>query len=50
MAPERREADIVREALFDDPFVDNETYGRLVEEAAEQDERNAWAAEVPDDE
>lgn len=42
------EADRVRVALHDDPTVDNETYGRLVEEAAEADERHSWKAEEPD--
>lgn len=40
------EADKVREELFDDPFVSNEDYGRLVEEAAEADERKSWAGEM----
>lgn len=35
----------VRAELYDDPFVDNETYGRLVEEAADADERRSWEAE-----
>jgi len=40
-----READVVREALRDDPFVTNEDYGRLVEEAADADERRSLEAE-----
>lgn len=43
-----READKVREALHDDPFVTDAEYGRLVEEAAEADERASWAAECPE--
>lgn len=45
-----READRVREALHDDPFVSNADYGRLVEEAAEADERASWAQECPEPE
>jgi hypothetical protein len=40
-----READRVREELRDNPFVSNEDYGRLVEEAADADERREWEAE-----
>lgn len=42
------EADKVREALRDDPFVTNAEYGRLVAEADEADERASWAAECPE--
>ena len=41
------EADRVREELHDDPFVSNADYGRLVEEAADADERREWEAEKP---
>ena len=44
------EAERVREALHDDPFVSDADYGRLVEEAAEADERASWKLECPDDE
>jgi hypothetical protein len=50
VAGERREADIVRERLIDDPFVSNEDFGRLVGEADEADQRREWAAELPEDE
>ena len=43
-----READRVREALHDDPFVSNADYGTLVAEADEADERATWAAECPE--
>lgn len=33
----KREADTVRETLHDDPFVSDEDFGRLVEEADEAD-------------
>jgi hypothetical protein len=39
----------VRESLWDDPFVSNQDYGRLVEEAAEADERASWEAERDDE-
>ena len=35
----------MRAASWDDPFVSNEDYGRLVEEAADADERTSWDAE-----
>ncbi len=40
------EESMVRERLHDDPFVSNEDYGRLVEEAADADERASWRAET----
>lgn len=43
-----READAVREALWDDPFVTDAEYGRLVAEADESDQRREWEAEKGD--
>lgn len=42
------EAAKVRAALQDDPTVSNADYGRLVEEAADADERRSWNAEKGD--
>lgn len=43
------EAEKVRHELHDDPSVDNPTYGRLVQEAAEADDARALEGERPDD-
>ena len=48
--PSESEAAAVRRELADDPTVDAGTYGRLVEEAAEADERRSWSAELPEPE
>jgi hypothetical protein len=42
------DADTVRAALKDDPFVTNADFGQLVEEQAAADEVATWAAEVPE--
>lgn len=47
-SPSASEVDRVRESLFDDPFVSNQDYGRLIAEADEADERATWAAECPE--
>lgn len=44
------EADAVRDELGADPFTSDEDYGRLVEEAADADERASWGAEREPDE
>ena len=41
-----RHADKARSTYFDDPFVTNEEYGRLVEEADAQDQREETEREV----
>jgi hypothetical protein len=43
------EAEAVRHNLYDDPFVSHPDYGRLVEEAADADERRSWADEQDPD-
>lgn len=44
--PRRKMVEIVKEAYFHDPTIDDVTYGQLMQEADEQDQRNEWAAEA----
>ena len=39
------ELDKVHRELFHDPFLSNEDYGKLAQEADEADERRSWEAE-----
>lgn len=45
----RRAVDLVREAYFHDPHVRDADYGRMVEEAEQEDQQREWAAEVDPD-